>query len=503
MTTVAFILWPLVSLIFFRVLAVPAAVAATIIGGYLLLPQQGGYNPPLLPAIDKTSIPVVSALVFALIFARKNTPALPGWLPRSPVLLGLIGMLIFGAVGTALTNMDAVQSGPEIFPGMAPYDAANLAMNAAVGLLPFLLARKFFATPESHRTLLMVLAVAGFGYSFLALYEVRMSPQLNVMVYGFFAHDWGQHVRGGGFRPLVFLNHALWLAIFLSCCTIALFGLARIGGTKWRPAFFLAGLWLLMTLVLAKSFGAVIITLALLLVVVVFPFRTQILVAAAVAGLLVTYPVLRANDYIPVDRIVAVLGTINAERVRSLEFRLKNEDLMLAHANERPLFGWGGYNRTRVFDESRGRMTVPDGRWVISFAQGGWIEYIGTFGLLTFAIFALALRWRRYELHPATAVVSLVLAANLLDLISNATLTSVTLLLAGALAGRLELARAEDPAAAIASSGVDRHSVGAASFPRSDGWVPTASVGVARAAPSDKGRLSQFSRFPSRPGRNL
>jgi hypothetical protein len=342
MTAIALILWPFVSLLYFRFLTVPAAIAATVVGGYLLLPGRGGFDLPLLPAIDKNSVASVSALALATVFAKRATGALSGWLPRSPIILGLIGLLIVGAFGTAYTNADEVRVAATVLPGLRLYDALSIIMNTMVGLIPFLLARKFFATSESHRTLLVVLVVAGSCYSFLALYEIRMSPQLNRMLYGYFPHSWLQHLRGNGFRPVVFLNHALWLAIFLSCCSIAAFSLWRIDSSKWRIGYLVAGLLLLVTLVLAKNFGAILITFMLLPVVLLLPFRMQILVAGALATTLTLYPVLRAGGLVPTETVVETLAEINAARVGNLEFRLKHEDSLLAKAKERPVFGWGG-----------------------------------------------------------------------------------------------------------------------------------------------------------------
>ena len=46
------------------------------------------------------------------------------------------------------------------------------------------------------------------------LVEVRLSPQINTWIYGFFQHDFIQMMRYGGFRPIVFLPHGLWVAFF-------------------------------------------------------------------------------------------------------------------------------------------------------------------------------------------------------------------------------------------------------------------------------------------------
>jgi hypothetical protein len=503
MTAVALILWPFVGLAFFRFLGLQAAIAATIIGGYLLLPTQGGFNLPFLPAVNKDFVASVTALVLAAIFmGRSGAVYRPGWVPRSPVILMLMGVLFVGAVGTTLTNDDAIFTGANVLPALRPYDAGSAAINILVALLPFIMARKFFATPESHRTLLTVLAVAGAGYALLALYEIRMSPQLNNMIYGYFSHDWRQHLRDGGFRPVVFLNHALWLAIFLACATLAAFGLFRIGGTRWRPAFLVAGLWILMTLVLARNFGAVAITFILLPIVLILPFRLQIVAAAAVATALTVYPVLRTSGYAPTEWTVETVRKIAPGREGSLEYRLRMEDALLEKALERPIFGWGGYGRARVYDEQGRDTTVVDGQWISIFSNGGWFQYVGALGLLTYAVFALALRWRRYELDPATAVVSIVLAANMIDLIPNATQTSVTFLLAGALAGRLELVRLKEEKDARGTAEAATPAGRTRLTAPGGGRIQAGAAGSVALAAEGVERARAFTRFVPKPGRN-
>lgn len=57
------------------------------------------------------------------------------------------------------------------------------------------------------------------------LYEVRLSPQLHRIFYGYFPHSFAQQVRGGGFRPVVFLQHGLWVAFFAMMMTVVTFAL--------------------------------------------------------------------------------------------------------------------------------------------------------------------------------------------------------------------------------------------------------------------------------------
>ena len=86
-----------------------------------------------------------------------------------------------------------------------------------------------------------------------------MSPQLNNMFYGFFPHSWGQHMRGGGYRPLVFLEHGLRLGIFMAVAVLATIGYFRSREGGNRASVMLAALWLFGTLILCKSAGALII----------------------------------------------------------------------------------------------------------------------------------------------------------------------------------------------------------------------------------------------------
>ena len=63
---------------------------------------------------------------------------------------------------------------------------------------------------------------------------------------------------------------------------------------------------------------------------------------------------------------------------------------MLAHAAEKPLFGWGGYGRNHVYDMATGRMlTIADGAWIISLGIYGWVGYIAEFGLLALPLVKL------------------------------------------------------------------------------------------------------------------
>lgn len=442
MTWVSLTLWPFISTALFSNARLPIALLVTIIGGYLLLPTGINFDLPVLPPLNKDTIPAFIALIFVLIKskpqglhgAQPEWPVLPGIFPRDPVVLGLFLLLLLGNVGTLLTNRDALFFDLRVLPSLRPYDILSVTMATILEVVPFLLARKVLGSTEGQRLTLVAIAIAAVAYSFLALYETRMSPQLNQMVYGFFPHSWGQHLRSWGWRPIVFLKHGLELSIFFAVAVIAAASMVTIEEGKSRTLWIFMTLWLLFVLIMSKSLGALLITLVVLGVMLSTTKRMHILFVFGITVCVLLYPVIRAADILPYDFL---LSNVSAERAHSMTVRLDFEQLLLDKANERPLFGWGGWGRSRVYLEDGTDITIADGMWIIWLGLGGWIKYICLFGLLTWGM--LCLFWQRgREIDKVSVGLALALIANLIDLIPNSGLSPVTWLLAGALCGRLE-----------------------------------------------------------------
>ena len=335
-----------------------------------------------------------------------------------------------------LTNGEPVIAGPLYIPGIRLYDAVSLMMSAAIAIVPFVLGMRVLGTPEAQTDLLRVLVLAACAYACLVLFEVRMSPQLSNWIYGFFPHSFLQHMRGGGFRPVVFLHHGLWLGMFLcmavlGACTLWRQALRdRVQAVPWLAAT----LWLAVTLVLSRNLGATALMLLFAPVILFAPPRMQIFVAAVFAGMVLTYPMLRGAGLVPIDTIHTLTESVSEDRAQSLKFRFDHEDMLLARANEKPLAGWGSWGRNRVYDPETGRdLSVTDGIWVITIGSFGWFGYLAQFGLLTMPILLL-LRSRSWH-APATSGLAAALAANLVYLIPNSALAPIGWLAAGALAG--------------------------------------------------------------------
>jgi len=243
----------------------------------------------------------------------------------------------------------------------------------------------------------------------------------------------------------VFMPHGLWVAFFAVLCAVSALYFAREAIPQERTKKVLIALYLVVMVWLCKSMGPRMILLALAPLVVFFSAKMHLRVAGALAAVTMIYPLLRGAGMVPTGLWVDYLYQTNPERAQSLEFRFDNEDLLLAHAWEKPLVGWGGWGRNLIRDPMSGEIvTISDGMWVIVIGQYGWLGYLGTFGLLCLPLFALYWAYRRVpsaQVPLPVGVCALMLGANLVDLLPNATLVPLTWLLAGALLGHAEAQR--------------------------------------------------------------
>ena len=457
---IALFTWPIVGAALFSALPRREAVIWTVLGGYLLLPQRVAVDLPLLPAFDRTLIPGLAALVLCLAHDRQDRGNDTGWLPANALVKLLFALFLIGPVATVLTNRDTIHVGGGVFlAGQRLYDAGSFALGHGVLLVPFLLGRRYLGDAAAHATLLKMLVLAGLLYSLPMLFEVRMSPQLHTWIYGFFPHSFLQQMRFGGFRPVVFLSHGLVAALFAAMTMVAAVALARSETGRLRSLAIMAAIWLSGVLVLCKTVGALVLGLVFAPVAAFLSARQQILVAGGCAIIVLIYPVLRGADLVPVDTLLSAAARVDGDRAQSLGFRFRHEDSLLARANERALFGWGGWGRSRVYDPVTGEdVSVSDGRWVITVGQYGWMGYLAEFGLLTAPVFLLLRRGRSPPPLQTTGLI-VVLTLNLMDLLPNAGLSPLTWLIAGALTGAVEERRTRP---GHASRAAPRHGLAAA-----------------------------------------
>ena len=448
LVTPSFLLFPLLSLILFKTMRFEHALVISLMTGYLFLPPNVGVNLPGLPPLEKNSSISLALLLGWLVARPRDVETTKSDSFANVVFLTFLVTLLIAPFVTVATNGEALRGAGPFRPGLGLRDAVSMLTEAAILLPPFFLARRYLATPEAQRQMLMILVVFALGYSLLVLFERRMSPQLNNWVWGFFPHSWQQHIRGGGFRPIVFLRHGLWVGFFLLSAALAAFALRR--DPDRRVLGILAGIWLMMVLALSRNVGAMLLAAAFVPIVLLTGPWVQARIAMIVAIAFLAFPVLRQADIIPVRDIADRVAQYSAVRAQSFIYRLDNEDLLLARAAEKPLAGWGGWARDRVYDETGRDLTTLDGGWIIRLGQRGWLGYLGFFGLLTAPLLLLARAMRRKPVPVATAGLATITAANLIYLVPNSALSPIGWLMAGALAGFVQYdraeARAEEPA---------------------------------------------------------
>ncbi len=429
------LVWPLVTLLLFRKLPRERALIWAILGGYLLLPQLVAFDFPLIPPLDKTAIASLSAYLACVFLLGIRVPLLP----ENGLARVLVLILLVSPMASALTNGDPMIFARSFVPGVGFHEGLSSMIGRFLELLPFFLARRLLATELALREILLALVVAGLAYSIPMLLEIRLSPMLNIWIYGYFQHDFIQMVRSGGFRPIVFLPHGLWVAFFAFMAIVAAAAMWRLEPASQRTRYLFACGYLIVVLVLCKSMAALLYALVAVPVICVAGLRWQLRLAAFLAVIAVIYPLLRGLQIVPVNEIARQFDAVSVERADSLRFRLRNEEELLSHAAARPFFGWGPSGRNYVYDAETGRpLSTVDGLWVTVIGSAGWLGYVGYYGSLALPIVLLSRAARRQRLSRYAAPVALILAFNLVDTLPNATLIAFSWLICGALLGYAE-----------------------------------------------------------------
>jgi O-antigen ligase len=325
--------------------------------------------------------------------------------------------------------------------GLGPYEGLSAVLQQVITYgLPYLLGRIYLTDRPALAETLFALCAAALVYLPLVWYEMRMSPQLHNGVYGFHQHAFDQTRRFGGWRPQVFMQHGLALALFLATASVGTLGL-WLGGIRRRVLLVPVGAATLLigaTTILCRSVGAVVLLAGgvVLLMATRHGRRSGfVLLMFAVATGIMAGRLLGALETDPV--IEAFASVFDEERVESLRFRLVSEDVLLERIKERPILGWGPTGEFR---------TAASGADLVVATDGFWVIISGQYGLLGFASYLLALlvpalralrqasrTWTPVGTGVLVAAVGILLGMHLIDILLNAHPTPLFLMLAGGL----------------------------------------------------------------------
>jgi len=296
----------------------------------------------------------------------------------------LVLLLLVGDTATVLTNQDPLDYGPTHLPGLGLNEVVSLFFNDFMWYaVPFFVARALITNARELKMLLTALVVAGAVYTPFLFIELMMSPQMHNWIYGFAQHAFDQTVRGGGYRPMVFMAHGLAVALLMTWSVTAALTLAKARRAVAGMPAPVAALYNAGFLAACKSTGAFLYAVAAAPLLLFRPPRSIARVVALLGVLVVAYPALRAAAWFPTAALVDAATSISAERAQSLAFRFEMEELLSERAAERPWFGWGRFGRNMVHDPESGRpVSISDGHWIIAYSVKGMVGFAGIFLLI-------------------------------------------------------------------------------------------------------------------------
>jgi len=432
-------LWPLVSIGLYQKKTIQEATLWTMFGGFMLLAVRTEVDFPLIPPLGKHSMPVFSVIIGCWFVKGK---AINYFRHKGMLKFLSISILVLPFITTEL-NTDSLVFGGHWLPALTHHDALSAVINKILMVTPFFIGVQFFRRYEDQLLMFKILVFAGLLYSIPILYEVRMSPQLHSTFYGYFPHSFLQQRRMGGFRPVVFMGHGLWVAFFIACVLTAAMALWKVGEKIRRLSPASVSYFLLVILILCKSIASIMYGLFTFFMISKMSYKMQFKAASLLALLAIMYPTLSIIKVFPHQAISEMADTyMGPERAESLNFRFKNEHLLLEHGRERFFFGWGGWGRNRVYDEETGKdRTVTDGLWIITFGTSGWLGFMAEFLMMALAIFRAkkaAQLTNDKKQKTLLAAHALLVSIIMIDQLPNASLAPWLWLLVGVLLGRSE-----------------------------------------------------------------
>jgi hypothetical protein len=235
--------------------------------------------------------------------------------------------------------------------------------------------------------------------------------------------------------------------MFMACGALVALWMWRTGAqrTVAGVSFGWVALLLVVTAVLCKSTGAIALLLAGYAVLEATRWIRRPILILLLATIPAAYAASRISGW-SADRFVAAVEThVSLDRAQSLQFRIMNEDMLIAKAMRSPWLGWGRFGRSRVYDETGADVVVTDGMWIVILGMNGLIGLLAAWLVLTLPVLALlrifpARLWHDRRLAAAASLAVCLLIWSIDDL-SNAMMAPVYPAMSGAVISFYLLAR--------------------------------------------------------------
>jgi hypothetical protein len=434
------IAWIGVTLLLFLLLSRPVAVIVSCLVGSMFLPEiQWSPIPPnnalpiRFPPFDFTKINSISyGLLLGWLVCDRGRIRHIRWnrwdLPA--IILGVYPAVVCLLVGQSVKDA---------------FSALRFSM--LQWTVPYCIGRLYLFDAAGCRRVIVALAIGALVYVPFCLLELRIAPQLHYMVYGFQQHSFLQVTRSWGYRPMVFMQHGLAVALFMWLGVLSLFWMLRsrvwpsdAAATVLHRFSELMVLLLGGTAVLCKSFGATVLGIAGIGTLFVSEkLRLNILWIALIV-ILPIYMTGRIAGWLRADTVIAAMGgRFEQDRADSFEFRIINEEkFMSAMSGLRRWTGMGNDPAIRPMDHNAQPLII-DGQWMIEYFNNGVIGVVALAAL--FLLPAVRFLWQHPPegwATPAVAPAAVAAMASVLlaiDCIPNAMLNPFDMLIVAALNG--------------------------------------------------------------------
>jgi hypothetical protein len=439
--------WIPVVLYLFTRFPAQQAVVISYVTGFLFLPQVVKY--PIaqgIPPYDKVSATSYCVLLATLLFdSGRFSSFKPGWLDLPMLVWCLCPIATQFANGLSPISPTTGQ----IMTWGVPYFIGRIYLNDLAGL----------------RQLAVGIFAGGLIYAPLCLLETRIAPTLHLKLYGFHArNDFSQTIRFGGYRPTVFLEHGLWVGVWMMAA-------ALIGVWLWKTKVIkkfkeipvgrlLVGL--LITVILVKSTGAYLYLLMGIVILFIAGWqRTSIPVVILVVALSSYIYLGASGNLYTIPQVVSFVNSANDDRSGSVAFRIINEEILSRKARQRMVLGWGDSGGNRIYDEQGKDISITDSLWIIVFGLQGAVGLISFTAVL--CVPSLGFCYSRYppsswsnpKVAPVAAL-AMVLILYMLDSALNAMVCPVFLVASGGIAGLVHKEPESKKVSSVRSSGVKR-----------------------------------------------
>jgi len=398
--------WIPVVLLLFATLRPRTAVATAFVVAWCFLPVAG-YSILGLPDYTKMTATCYAVLLGTGLFHSGVFAKLrPHWID--------LPMVVWCVVPLA----SSISNGLGVYDGIS-----GVLSQTIVWGFPYLIGRLYFTEVRHLTVIVQTIIIFGIIYIPLCLFEIRMSPQLHYIFYGYYQHQFAQTMRYGGYRPMVFMNHGLQVGMWMGIALVLSVGSWRYGA--WRTIRFMGILLPIVavcaalgtTLILVKSTGAIVLAAVGIAAIVSSHALKTAVPMAAIALSCVLYLGLRATQAWSGEGLVEMAAEVNEDRAASLEFRMYNENILGDKARERPWFGWGGWGRGRIYDEDGNDISITDGLWIIAFGMNGTVGLVSLYSAMLLGPTLLVMRCkpRRWRIEPETAIAAALAVACMLE----------------------------------------------------------------------------------------